>query len=131
MNTESLFESVRLGDLTLKSRIVLPPLTRSRSTQPGNIPNDMMATYYAQRASAGFMVSEGTQVEPRGQGYAWTPGISTPEQVEGLEKGHRGRSRRRRYDLLPALACGPDIAPFAATGKGSSGGAVRHPQRNR
>ena len=77
MNTESLFESIRLGDLTLTSRIVLPPLTRSRSTQPGNIPNDMMATYYAQRASAGFMVSEGTQVEPRGQGYAWTPGIST------------------------------------------------------
>ncbi|MEQ6886385.1 alkene reductase [Salicola sp. Rm-C-2C1-2] len=86
MNTESLFESVRLGDLTLTNRIVLPPLTRSRSTQPGNVPNDMMATYYAQRASAGFMVSEGTQVEPRGQGYAWTPGISTPEQVEGWKK---------------------------------------------
>ena len=86
MSREILFESTQLGPYTLKNRIVLPPLTRSRSSQPGNIPNDLMAEYYRQRAGAGFMVTEGTQIEPRGQGYAWTPGIHSPEQVEGWRK---------------------------------------------
>ena len=86
MSREILFESTQLGPYTLKNRIVLPPLTRSRSSQPGNIPNDLMADYYRQRAGAGFMVTEGTQIEPRGQGYAWTPGIHSPEQVEGWRK---------------------------------------------
>jgi len=57
----ALFQAARLGPYTLKNRIVLPPLTRSRSSQPGNVPNDLMAAYYRQRAGAGFMVSEGTQ----------------------------------------------------------------------
>ncbi|WP_434771591.1 alkene reductase [Pseudomonas entomophila] len=83
MNVSPLFDRVQLGTHTLKNRIVLPPLTRSRSTQPGNLPNDLMATYYAQRTGAGFMVTEGTQIEPRGQGYAWTPGIHSPQQIEG------------------------------------------------
>ncbi len=86
MNREILFESMQLGPYTLKNRIVLPPLTRSRSSQPGNIPNDLMADYYRQRAGAGFMVTEGTQIEPRGQGYAWTPGMHSSEQVEGWRK---------------------------------------------
>lgn len=86
MNREILFESTQLGPYTLKNRIVLPPLTRSRSSQPGNVPNDLMADYYRQWAGAGFMVTEGTQIEPRGQGYAWTPGIHSPEQVEGWRK---------------------------------------------
>ncbi|WP_213881681.1 alkene reductase [Pseudomonas sp. dw_358] len=82
----NLFQPLQLGLFTLRNRIALPPLTRSRSSQPGNIPNDLMATYYRQRASAGFMVTEGTQIEPRGQGYAWTPGIHTQAQVEGWRK---------------------------------------------
>ncbi len=86
MNTSTLFQNVELGPFELKNRIVLPPLTRSRSTQPGNIPNDLMATYYGQRTGAGFMVTEGTQIEPRGQGYAWTPGIYSPEQIAGWKK---------------------------------------------
>ena len=85
-NIDSLFSSISLGPYTLKNRIVMPPLTRSRSTVPGNIPNEVMATYYAQRASAGFMVTEGTQIEPRGQGYAWTPGIYSAEQIDGWRK---------------------------------------------
>jgi len=85
-NTDALFEGVTLGNYKLKNRIVLPPLTRSRSSQPGNIPNDLMAEYYGQRAGAGFMVTEGTQIEPRGQGYAWTPGIYSKEQIEGWKK---------------------------------------------
>ncbi|PKO49668.1 MAG: alkene reductase, partial [Betaproteobacteria bacterium HGW-Betaproteobacteria-21] len=86
MSKEILFESTHLGPYKLKNRIVLPPLTRCRSTQPGNIPNDLMADYYRQRTGAGFMVTEGTQIEPRGQGYAWTPGIHSPEQIEGWRK---------------------------------------------
>ena len=86
MKDSVLFKSAQLGPYTLKNRIVLPPLTRSRSSQPGNIPNDLMAAYYRQRAGAGFMVTEGTQIEPRGQGYAWTPGIHSREQVEGWRK---------------------------------------------
>lgn len=83
MKASQFFQKIHLGPYLLKNRIVLPPLTRSRSTQPGNIANELMATYYTQRASAGFMVTEGTQIEPRGQGYAWTPGIYSPEQISG------------------------------------------------
>lgn len=86
MSINKLFGPTRIGPYDLRNRIVLPPLTRSRSSQPGNIPNDLMATYYRQRASAGFMVTEGTQIEPRGQGYAWTPGIHSQEQIEGWKK---------------------------------------------
>jgi len=83
MNHSALFTPVALGRHTLKNRIVLPPLTRQRSTQPGNVANALMAEYYQQRAGAGLLVTEGTQIEPRGQGYAWTPGIHTPEQIAG------------------------------------------------
>ncbi len=86
MKDSVLFHTTELGPYRLKSRIVLPPLTRSRSSQPGNIANNLMATYYQQRAGAGFMVTEGTQIEPRGQGYAWTPGIHSPEQIEGWRR---------------------------------------------
>lgn len=86
MTDHSLFQPLTLGGLALKNRIALPPLTRSRSSQPGNIPNDLMAAYYRQRATAGFMVTEGAQIEPRGQGYAWTPGIHSDAQVEGWRK---------------------------------------------
>ena len=86
MKHDALFLPIKMSDKTLKNRIVMPPLTRSRSTQPNDIPNDLMADYYGQRSSAGFMVTEGTQIEPRGQGYAWTPGIYSAEQVEGWKK---------------------------------------------
>lgn len=74
---------VTLGHHTLDNRVVLPPLTRQRSAQPGDIATALMAEYYRQRAGAGFMVSEGTQIEPRGQGYAWTPGIYSAAQIDG------------------------------------------------
>ncbi len=82
----SLFRPLSLGNLQLRNRIALPPLTRCRSNQPGNIPGDMMVEYYRQRASAGFMITEGTQIEPRGQGYAWTPGIHSEAQIAGWKK---------------------------------------------
>ncbi|MBA6326566.1 alkene reductase [Colwellia sp. MB02u-6] len=86
MTFSPLFKTTELGPYTLKNRIVMPPLTRSRSSQPGNIPNQLMANYYSQRAGAGFMVTEGTQIEPRGQGYAWTPGIHSAEQIQGWQQ---------------------------------------------
>ncbi|MBP3064408.1 N-ethylmaleimide reductase [Ectopseudomonas chengduensis] len=86
MKHAALFTPIDMGRITLKNRIVLPPLTRQRSAQPGDIATDLMATYYRQRAGAGFMVSEGTQIEPRGQGYAWTPGIYSQAQVDGWRK---------------------------------------------
>jgi N-ethylmaleimide reductase len=86
MKDSILFSPARLGRHTLRNRIVFPPLTRQRAAQPGDIPTDLMATYYAQRASAGFMISEGTQIEPRGQGYAWTPGIYSDAQIAGWRK---------------------------------------------
>ena len=83
MQYPALFTPVTLGRHALKNRIVLPPLTRQRSGQPGNMATALMARYYRQRAGAGFMVSEGAQIEPRGQGYAWTPGIHSQAQVDG------------------------------------------------
>ncbi|MEA2936134.1 MAG: N-ethylmaleimide reductase [Variibacter sp.] len=80
-DTESLFQPYRLGPFTLPHRIVMAPLTRSRARQPGNIPDALAACYYAQRASAALIVSEATQVSMQGQGYAWTPGIHSREQV--------------------------------------------------
>ena len=61
-------------------------MTRSRATQPGNVTNEMMAQYYAQRASDGLIIGEGTQICPTGQGYAWTPGIYSQEQITGWRK---------------------------------------------
>jgi N-ethylmaleimide reductase len=81
--TERLFQPFRLGRYTLPHRMVMAPLTRSRARQPGNVPTPMNACYYAQRASAALIITEATQVSQQGQGYAWTPGIHTPDQVEG------------------------------------------------
>lgn len=83
MNNSPLFLPLQLGPLDLPNRIVMAPMTRSRSTQPGDLPNAMMARYYAQRASAGLIVTEATQISPQGQGYSFTPGIHTEAQLRG------------------------------------------------
>lgn len=80
-----LFTPYRLGTLELPNRIVMPAMTRSRAAS-GNVPTALMAEYYAQRASAGLIVTEGTQISQQGQGYAWTPGIHSPEQVAGWRR---------------------------------------------
>jgi len=78
----SLFDPLQLGDLILKNRIVMAPLTRARSGLE-RVPGPLVAQYYAQRASAGLIVSEATSVTPLGVGYADTPGIWSDQQVEG------------------------------------------------
>ena len=74
-----------LGDLSLANRMVVAPMTRSRAVE-GNVPNPLAATYYLQRASAGLIVTEATQVSPQGVGYIRTPGIHSAEQVAGWRK---------------------------------------------
>jgi N-ethylmaleimide reductase len=79
----TLFSPHRISTLHLPHRIAMAPMTRSRSSQPGNVPNAMMAEYYAQRASAAVIISEATQISPQGQGYSFTPGIHSDAQVKG------------------------------------------------
>jgi N-ethylmaleimide reductase len=83
MTPDPLFQPLRIGDLTLPNRVVMAPLTRSRAGQPGNIPTPLMAEYYAQRASAGLIIAEATNISEIAMGYALTPGIYTPAQVAG------------------------------------------------
>jgi N-ethylmaleimide reductase len=85
-NNNPLLAPTTLGRHTLKNRIVLPPLTRQRAGQPDDVATELMALYYRQRAGAGLIITEGTQIEPRGQGYAWTPGIYSQAQIAGWRK---------------------------------------------
>ena len=80
-----LFDPCRFGDITTASRIVKAPLTRDRAG-PAQVPTEMMATYYTQRASAGLIITEATQISPEGQGYLDTPGIYSPAQVAGWRR---------------------------------------------
>ena len=82
---KTLFDRVRIGDLELKNRIVMAPMTRSRAGAE-NVPSDLAARYYAQRASAGLIIAEATQVHPQGIGYINTPGIYTAAQIEGWRR---------------------------------------------
>src|SRR3954471_5513231 len=79
-----LFKPYSLGSLELKNRVVMAPLTRSRAI--GNLPNELMATYYAQRAGAGLIVTEGTSPSPNGLGYARIPGLFSEEQAGGWKR---------------------------------------------
>jgi len=84
--TSKLFEPAQLQQLKLQNRVVMAPMTRARTSQPGNVPNQMMANYYKQRASAGLIISEATQISDDSQGYSFTPGVYTNEQVKGWKK---------------------------------------------
>jgi 2,4-dienoyl-CoA reductase-like NADH-dependent reductase (Old Yellow Enzyme family) len=81
----TLFDPIQLGDLLLPNRVVMAPLTRCRAGA-GRVPTDLVAEYYAQRASAGLILSEATSVSPTGVGYPDTPGIWSDAQVEGWKK---------------------------------------------
>lgn len=85
-NNTTLFSPFRLGNLELKNRLAMAPMTRSRAQAETNVPNPLAAAYYAQRASAGLLISEASQVSPQGMGYIRTPGMHSPEQVAGWRK---------------------------------------------
>lgn len=80
-----LFEPVKLGALALSNSIVMAPMTRDRAGE-GDVPTDLMVEYYRQRATAGLIITEGTQPSAAGKGYWRTPGIHTPDQVAGWAK---------------------------------------------
>jgi N-ethylmaleimide reductase len=81
----NLFSPIELGDLKLPNRIIMAPLTRNRAAE-GNVPQAINVEYYRQRASAGLIISEGSQISPQGLGYPGTPGIHSEAQVEGWNK---------------------------------------------
>jgi N-ethylmaleimide reductase len=131
-----LFSPVEVGHLKLNNRVVMAPLTRSRAG-PGNVPTQLNALYYAQRASAGLIIAEATQIAPEGQGYISTPGIHSVEQVEGwkcvtkavhianghivLQLWHVGRISHPSFQpggVLPVApsAVKPDAQAFTAKG---------------
>jgi len=125
----SLFDPLKLGELSLPNRILMAPLTRSRAGER-RLPNTLMREYYTQRASAGLIISEATVVRPDGVGYADTPGIWSPEQVEGwraitqavhqaggrmfLQLWHVGRISHPNF-----LDGKPPVAPSALAAGGS------------
>ncbi|MGO3621149.1 MAG: alkene reductase, partial [Pseudomonas helleri] len=82
MTEKTLFEPYALGHLTLANRIVMAPLTRNRAGK-GFVPSEFAPEYYGQRASAGLLISEATQISQQGQGYQDTPGIYSPAQIDG------------------------------------------------
>jgi len=87
MSTNKLFSPVQLGAIPLSHRVVMAPLTRQRSAQPGDVPNALMLEYYSQRASeGGLIISEATTVAVTGRGYLGAPGIYSDQQVAGWKK---------------------------------------------
>src|SRR5579872_4970469 len=84
--TKALLSPYTLGDLKLKNRIVMAPLTRARAENRGKVPNELMVEYYTQRAGAGLIFTEGTFVSEQGQGWYGAPGIYSEEQRAGWER---------------------------------------------
>ncbi len=129
MSIDTLFTPTRLGSLILPNRIVMPPLTRMRSA-PGGVPQQIAADYYAQRASAGLIITEATAISPQGHGYPQMPGIHTAEQIAGwrrvteavharggriaLQIVHHGRWSHSLYNSEGSLP----VAPSAIAGTG-------------
>jgi N-ethylmaleimide reductase len=99
-----LFSSARIKSLALKNHIVMAPMTRCRAI--GNIPNDLMAKYYAQRAGAGLIITEGTSPSPNGLGYARIPGIYNSEQIAGWKKTTSAVHKASGKIFIQLMHCG-------------------------
>jgi N-ethylmaleimide reductase len=99
-----LYSETKLGPLTLQNHLVMSPMTRSRAT--GNIPNELMAQYYAQRGSAGLIITEGTSPSPNGLGYARIPGIFSPAQVAGWKPVTEAVHARGAKFFMQLMHCG-------------------------
>src|ERR1700751_4830620 len=86
MNSQPLLTPVRMGKLELRNRIIMAPMTRMRASNPGHVPTELHAEYYAQRASAGLIIGEGTETSPDAYGWADSPGLWSTEQVQGWRR---------------------------------------------
>ncbi len=113
-DTIDLFSPITIGPHTLRNRMVMAPLTRNRAGE-GNVPQAMNVEYYRQRATAGMIISEATQVSPEGVGYPATPGIHSPEQVAGWQNVTRAVHDEGGLIFLQLWYCGrishPDLLP--------------------
>ena len=129
---KNILDPIKFGAIEAKNCIVMAPLTRMRSKQPGNIPYELNAKYYEQRASAGLIISEATQISQQGQGYPATPGIHSAEQIAGwkivtnavhkaggkivLQLWHVGRISHRSHQPENQLPVAPSaIKPAGGT----------------
>src|SRR6202041_2082400 len=126
MSIGALFTPLRLGAIQLPNRIVMAPLTRMRAGA-GNVPTSLNAEYYAQRCSAGLIISEGTAISPQAQGYPNAPGIYTPAQIAGwrtvtdavhvrggriiMQIAHNGRNSHSSLMSDGALPIAPSAVP--------------------
>ncbi|MDP3907402.1 alkene reductase [Novosphingobium sp.] len=108
--SDSLFSPVTLGAINLANRIVMAPMTRDRAG-PGDVPTDLMVKYYAQRASAGLIVTEGVQPSPVGKGYWRTPGIHSAEQIEGWRAVADAVHTRGGRIVMQLMHCGRVVVP--------------------
>jgi len=112
--THNLFSPIIIGPNTLRSRIVMAPLTRNRAGE-GNVPQDMNVKYYRQRASAGLIITEATQISADGVGYPATPGTHSPEQIAGWKEVTRAVHDEDGLIFLQLWYCGrishPDLLP--------------------
>jgi 2,4-dienoyl-CoA reductase-like NADH-dependent reductase (Old Yellow Enzyme family) len=113
----TLFDPVAIGDLRLPNRILMAPLTRNRSSGKGRVPNPLMRDYYAQRASAGLIISEATSVTPMGVGYPQTPGVWSDEQVAGWKSVTDGVHAEGGRILLQLWHVGRISDPIYLDGK--------------
>jgi N-ethylmaleimide reductase len=116
-NPVDLFTPLQLGPYRLGNRLVMAPMTRNRAG-PGNVPTALNALYYAQRASAGLIITEASQVSPQGVGYPNTPGIHSPEQVEGWRRVTEAVHERGAHIFLQLWHVGrishPSLQPDGA-----------------
>ncbi len=107
---ERLFSPVTLGDIALANRVIMAPMTRDRAG-PGDVPTDLMVEYYAQRASAGLIVTEGVQPSPVGKGYWRTPGIHSAEQIAGWRKVSDAVHAKGGLIVMQLMHCGRVVVP--------------------
>jgi N-ethylmaleimide reductase len=105
-----LFSKAVLGPLALQNHLVMAPMTRSRATD--NVPNSLMAEYYAQRASSGLIVTEGTSSSPDGLGYPRIPGIFSPAQIEGWKRVTDGVHAGGAKIFVQIMHCGRIVHPL-------------------
>ena len=116
VNTENqnLFNPITIGKLQLPNRVIMAPLTRNRAGE-GNVPQAIGVTYYEQRATAGLIITEASQVSPEGVGYPATPGIHSPEQIEGWKKVTEAVHAKGGHIFLQLWYCGrishPSLLP--------------------
>lgn len=107
---DTLFTPIELGSLNCSNRIIMAPMTRDRAG-PGDVPNDIMVQYYSQRASAGLIVTEGTQPSAAGKGYWRTPGIYSQEQIEGWGRVADAVHAAGGQIVMQLMHCGRVVVP--------------------